>query len=336
MTVLQYRKEIVYIIIMSEEERKKVKKSKRKHDHYSDDKKEKKRAKRAEKKALLEQLPKTDEDGIAYTKLQLRRMMKRVKRGLSPIPTREEEQELKRQEAETRKEEEQVLAGLADTIDDVEGDGINSEEDDDVNDDIEEQQERDVAAAVDKTEATAANESAEPQSQTRHKKKRSKPVPPDYVCQACKNEHEPAHWIYDCPNKITMKGTNHISKKLKGLHAPDSRKVFVSGLAFDMKKRDVEALFKECGTVVHCKLLTFPDTGRCKGQAYVTFDSDASAKKAMKLSGTMIANDDDNEEQSKKKKKKFKQESPSKRKDLKLKVTKVLNRTQTKHAAKAT
>lgn len=161
----------------------------------------------------------------------------------------------------------------------------------------------------------------------RKRKKRSKPVPDDYVCRACQNKHSPAHWIYDCPNKITVKGTNHVSKKLRGIHAPNDRKCFVSGLAFDMKKKDVERLFKDCGTIVHCKLLTFPDTGRCKGQAYVTFESEASAKKAMKLSGTTVSNDDDA-----KSKKKKKQESPNhKRKELKLKVTKVLNRTVTKH-----
>ena len=95
-----------------------------------------------------------------------------------------------------------------------------------------------------------------------------------------------------------------------------------------MKKRDVELLFKECGNVVHCKLLIFPDTGRCKGQAYVTFDSDLSAKKAIKLSGTIIANNDE------KPQKKQKKESSKKRKELKLKVTKVLNRIVTSKTKK--
>jgi len=311
---------------------KKTKKSKRKHGegaetvpqddvkHDDDDKKEQKRAKRAEKKALMEQLPKTDEDGIAYTKLQLRRMMKRVKRGLPPIPTKAEEQELKRQEAITRKEEEAELAGLADTVggDELE---VNEEEADNDDDDDESHHEGDQTTAA----ATDADKESAP---SRKRKKRSKPVPDDYVCQACKNEHQPVHWIYDCPNKITMKGTNHVAKKLRGIHAPDDRKVFVSGLAFDMKKRDVELIFKDCGTIELCKLLTFPDTGRCKGQAYVTFDCEASAKKAMKLSGTTIANNEDEQKSTKRKKKQ--QESPNKRKELKLKVTKVLPRTVTK------
>ena len=299
------------------------KEKKRKSRDDDDDSKERKRAaKRAEKQKLKEQLPKTDEDGIAYTKLQVRKMLKRVKRGLTPIPTKQEEQELKRQEAETRKEEEAEFAGLADSLvsqnKDREDDGQDS--DDDNNDDAGAHEQ----TKVPKHDATKHNAD----QQTRKRKKRSKPVPDDYVCQACKNEHAPKHWIYDCPNKVTIKGTNHISKKLRGIHSPDDRKVFVSGLSFDMRKRDVELLFQDCGTIVHCKLLTFPDTGRCKGQAYVTFEDESSAKKAMKLSGTVLPGDDIESKSSKSKKKKT--ESPPKRKELKLKVTKVLNRTQTK------
>ena len=75
---------------------------------------------------------------------------------------------------------------------------------------------------------------------------------------------------------------------------------------------------------VNCKLLTFPDTGRCKGQAYLTFETDADAKKAISLSGTTIENNigDDNKKNPKKKE--------VTRKELKLKVTKMLNRSATK------
>lgn len=293
-------------------------------DNSDEVKKEKKRLKKEEKKRLLEQLPKTDEDGIAYTKLQIRRMLKRVKRGLPPIPSKQEAQELKRQEAITRREEEAEFAGLADTInedDEVEEQARDDEGDDDVN------EEEDNHVASDAVAASTSSPSNDPSH--KQQKKRSKPVPEDYVCQACQNEEQPAHWIYDCPKKITVRGTNQVSKKLRGVHAPNDQKVFVSGLSFDMKKNHVESLFKDCGTIVHCKLLTFPDTGRCKGQAYVTFDSGESAKKAMRLSGTTIANDDDGDNKKKKKKKKV-QDTTKKRKELKLKVTKVLNRTITK------
>ena len=298
------------------------KEKKRKSRDDDDDSKERKRAaKRAEKQKLKEQLPKTDEDGIAYTKLQVRKMLKRVKRGLPPIPTKQEEQQLKRQEAETRKEEEAEFAGLADSL-------VSEKKEEDSQDSHDEKDEDTRAHEHGEGSTDQSFSKHDETTTTRKRKKRSKPVPDDYVCQACKNDHTPKHWIYDCPNKVTIKGTNHISKKLRGIHSPDDRKVFVSGLSFDMRKRDVELLFQDCGTIVHCKLLTFPDTGRCKGQAYVTFEDESSAKKAMKLSGTVLPGDDIESRSSKSKKKKT--ESPPKRKELKLKVTKVLNRTQTK------
>lgn len=327
-------------MVSKQEEEKKLKKEKNRQKHL----KQRTKARKRRKEELMKLVPKTNEDGIVFTKLQIRRMLKRVKRGLPPIPTAEEEQELKRQEAILNKQEDALLAGQTDTVNDALMN--NEEEEEDGDDDDDSHKEKEDAAMNDgdddsheveedeggeattneQAAAAPSNDATDSTTPSRKRKARRKPVPDDYVCQACQNQHEPAHWIYDCPSKITKRGSNNISKKLRGIHAPDDRKVFVSGLAFDMKKRDVESLFKDCGTIVHCKLLTFPDTGRCKGQAYVTFDSEASARKAKKLSGTTISADD--EEPSTKKKRK---ESPSKRKELKLKVTKVLNRTQTKH-----
>ena len=162
---------------------------------------------------------------------------------------------------------------------------------------------------------------------TKKRAKRSKPVPPDYICQACKNKHATPHWIYDCPDKVTVRGTNQKAKKLRGLHDPSANKLFVSGLPFDVKPTDVTSLFQSCGKVVSCKLVKFRDTGRCNGQAYVSFDTDQAAEKALKLSGTVI---DNFSEKGSKKKSKKSGESSSKRKQLKLKVSKMQRRGGTK------
>jgi RNA recognition motif-containing protein len=91
-----------------------------------------------------------------------------------------------------------------------------------------------------------------------------------------------------------------LKKKLRGIHDPASRKVFISGLPFDAKPKEVEMYFEKemkCGKVVHCKLLQFEDTNRCKGTGFLTFETDEGAKKALKLNGTVLslpttANDD--------------------------------------------
>lgn len=301
-------------------------------------------SRRAERKRLMQQVPEVDENGVAYTKLERRRMRKRVARGLDPIETEAEKQERLMREKELRKEEEAELAGLVissktsenaqDSEDDHQADDSSHEEeekgsnsqleesenevynndrDDEVDDDDNDQRE-----SISKTKNMPKDLSPK-----KAHKPRSKPVPPDYTCLACQNKHAPAHWIYDCPDKITKPGTNQIAKKFKGIHNPDPRKVFVSGLPFDAKTGDVTKLFAPtCGKIVHCKLIKFEDTGRCKGQAYITFETDEGALKALQLSGSTI----DNEVPSSAKK----QEAKSQRSELKLKVTKALNRFLTK------
>eukprot|EP00547_Thalassionema_nitzschioides_P006040 CAMPEP_0194207298 /NCGR_PEP_ID=MMETSP0156-20130528/6076_1 /TAXON_ID=33649 /ORGANISM="Thalassionema nitzschioides, Strain L26-B" /LENGTH=357 /DNA_ID=CAMNT_0038934021 /DNA_START=104 /DNA_END=1174 /DNA_ORIENTATION=- len=280
---------------------------------------DKRTAKREERKALMEKVPEKDEHGVAYSKLQRRRMMKRVKRGLPPVPTPEEEAERIRNEAQMKREEEDELAGILHTSS---TDKKNEDEDGDLKERAEEidgKDEREIDAVQETNLEVATPEETNKLSDGKDKKKqrKSKPVPTDYVCQACKNKCQPAHWIYDCPNKITMKGVNQVSKRFKGLHDPDEKKIFVSGLPFDANRKFVEGLFVTCGKMIHCKLLTFSDTGRCKGQAYVTFDSLESAKKALALNGTTIENDAGDKE-------KKKETSGSKRKELRLKVSKVL------------
>jgi hypothetical protein len=278
--------------------------------------KEVRAARRKERENLLEKVPKADENGIAYTKQQLRRMKKRVARGLDPIETSKEIHERLRQDAELRREEEEELAGQIhvkeDKSRDRDGDGEDGSDD-----------EGEDAAEADKFEKARKQMTGD---ETKQKKpRRSKEVPTDYVCYACKNLHKPAHWIYDCPNKVTVRGTNNVAKDLRGIKNPDDKKVFVSGLPFEAKVKDVTEIFAPCGTIAHCNLFTYDDTGRCKGQGIVSFETEEAAQKALQLSGTVIANMEVSL------KKKAKDASPDEeRKELKLKVTKVLNRSFTK------
>ena len=297
--------------------------------HDKSSKKEKKKSLKDKKKAkaeLMAKVPQKDEHGISYTKIQIRRMMKRVKRGLPPLETEAEERERRRQDAVMRKEEELELADMlykkeeeeTPKDDDSSRDKGSDNEEDDGSDG--ESDGDDASITREEDEDNVVIKSPQP---PKKKSKRSKPVPKDYVCSACQNKHPEPHWIYDCPDKVTMRGTNQKKKKLRGLHDPDPKKVFVSGLPFDAKEKDVQAMFQACGKVASCRLIKFEDTGRCKGQAYITFDSEKGAGEALKISGTTI---DASAGSSDKKKKKKSDASPSKRKELKIKVSKVLNR----------
>merc|ERR1712070_267254 len=103
----------------------------------------------------------------------------------------------------------------------------------------------------------------------------------------------------------------------------------------DVKAKAVEDFFavtKNCGTVAAVRLVKFDDTQRCNGQGYISFDTIEGAQNAIRLSGITLdvealssPTDGNNS-----KKKSKNAESPAKRKELKLKVSKVLNRRKTK------
>ena len=305
--------------------------------------KSKLKSKKEEKTELMKKIPLKNEDGIAYTKFQIRQMMKRVKRGLPPVATPKELDEKRQNDARLRREEEAELAGLAstrNTPDSDDNDGNSESEDGGESDDNEKNgdDENDVQEKEPSADPTATCTPVPPATniigETKKKLKSNKPIPGDYICQACKNRHTPAHWIYDCPDKVTVRGTNKKRKKERGVNDPDAKKVFVSGLPFDVKTRAVEDFFsitKNCGTVAAVRLVKFEDTKRCNGQAYISFDTDEGAQRAIALSGTTLdaealapSSDSINS-----KKKKDDGESPAKRKQLKLKVSKVLNRRKT-------
>lgn len=308
--------------------KKKKEKKRKSEDREGEDEKELRRAsrkaKRQEKEDLLAKVPKVDENGIKYTKIQIKRMLKRVKRGMYPVPTEEEERERLRSEAQMRRADEAEFSGLVYQKEEEKGDTEADDKDEEVDEAANEGVDESIDASQTQEEEAMKDDTNQVKNEAHvaKKAKRSKAVPPDYVCQACNNKMKPVHWIYDCSMKVTVRGRNQKKKKLRGINETDSKKLFVSGLPFEVKPADVTNVFKACGKVVNCKLLKFGDTGRCNGQAYVSFDTDEAASNALKLSGTMIDNGADDAP----KKKGRKSNEASKRKQLKLKVIKAVNR----------
>ena len=225
--------------------------------------------KKEQKEALMAKIPKLDPDGIPYNKIQIRRMLRRVKHGLDPVATEEEEKEIREREKREKAEEERLLFAERNDEGDQEedNDGDKDDEADGFKSDREEVDEEEEATAKKESAQAVPRKSHNPPSK---KTKRNKPVPPDYICQACQNnlpDFTP-HWIYDCPNKVTQRGCNSVAKKLRGLHDPPSRKVFVSGLPFECTEGHVKRYFEknmnvadatESIELVHCKLLKFED-----------------------------------------------------------------------------
>ena len=62
--------------------------------------------------------------------------------------------------------------------------------------------------------------------------------------------------------------------------------LFVGNLAFSTTKEELEAAFSAHGNVVEVKIPVDRDTGRVRGFAFVTFETQQEAEKALALDGT--------------------------------------------------
>jgi RNA recognition motif-containing protein len=137
-------------------------------------------------------------------------------------------------------------------------------------------------------------------------------IPANYVCKICKNDPKcgDAHWIYKCPNKV-----DKVTKKpAQAEKAPDTKKLFISGLPFGIENAAVEEFFaatllskkekaKKGSSVVKCKTLRFDKSdrtdkaGRSNGLAFLVFATDALAEKALKLNGNKWPKTEDEPEE---------------------------------------
>ncbi|HXH54127.1 MAG TPA: RNA-binding protein [Gammaproteobacteria bacterium] len=62
--------------------------------------------------------------------------------------------------------------------------------------------------------------------------------------------------------------------------------LFVGNLAFSTTKEELEAAFSVYGPVLEVKIPMDRDTGRVRGFAFVTFEAQQNAEKALALDGT--------------------------------------------------
>lgn len=286
----------------------------------------KKKSDKKEKKELLSQLPTHNtETGKLYNKAQKRRMLKRIKRGLSPVPTKAELDEIRKEESKIRKdfaliyqdgdENRDDKSSVDALVDDNNDNDDDDEEMEDIRNVVSEEDEDKEAVKLDdknevdndnminkdkninmnKSESTKSTNIVPKQSATK------KAVPSNYVCQACQNKNSPLHWIYNCPDKISKEGCNQVKK---GTYSPN--KIYISGLPFDITTKELRMYLKSKSYnndnsstinvdgkfIRYCKLLTFKDSQRCNGQAEIIFQNEDITNKILKLHGTVLDLDD--------------------------------------------
>ncbi|CAA0831812.1 phragmoplastin interacting protein 1 [Striga hermonthica] len=65
-----------------------------------------------------------------------------------------------------------------------------------------------------------------------------------------------------------------------------SDKVYVGGIPYYSTEDDIRSYFEGCGTITCVDCMTFPDTGKFRGIAIITFKTEAAAKRALALDGS--------------------------------------------------
>ncbi|CAA6654902.1 unnamed protein product [Spirodela intermedia] len=66
------------------------------------------------------------------------------------------------------------------------------------------------------------------------------------------------------------------------------RKVYVGGIPYYSTEDDIRSFFEGCGTVSEVDCMMFPESGKFRGIAILTFKTEAAAKRAMALDGSDI------------------------------------------------
>ncbi|KAK1320387.1 Splicing factor U2af large subunit B [Acorus calamus] len=82
------------------------------------------------------------------------------------------------------------------------------------------------------------------------------------------------------------------SKEEKAMEAPkldeseeNNKKVYVGGIPYYSTEDDIRSFFESCGTIIEMDCMTFPESGKFRGIALLTFKTEAAAKRALALDG---------------------------------------------------
>ena len=65
-------------------------------------------------------------------------------------------------------------------------------------------------------------------------------------------------------------------------------KLFIGNLSFDTTEQDLKEMFGSYGEITEIKVPTDRDTGRARGFAFLTFEKQSSAEKALELNSTTL------------------------------------------------
>ncbi|KAH6797109.1 hypothetical protein C2S52_021663 [Perilla frutescens var. hirtella] len=84
--------------------------------------------------------------------------------------------------------------------------------------------------------------------------------------------------------RLVAKANERIDCERKNVEM--SQKVYVGGIPYYSTEDDIRSYFEGCGTITCIDCMTFPDTGKFRGIAIITFKTEAATKRALALDGS--------------------------------------------------
>ncbi|CAB4270725.1 unnamed protein product [Prunus armeniaca] len=119
-------------------------------------------------------------------------------------------------------------------------------------------------------------EAKKPKKKNKKKKKKNKKR------KEAKNEEEKKDGELGSEEKSVKEANNNSDSQTNG-DVPT--KVYVGGIPYYSTEDDIRSYFESCGTITEVDCLRFPDSGKFRGIAIISFKTEAAAKRALALDG---------------------------------------------------
>ncbi|XP_016649780.1 PREDICTED: uncharacterized protein LOC103332692 [Prunus mume] len=136
----------------------------------------------------------------------------------------------------------------------------------------EKEEEEEENGSLSSEENEVVKEEAKKPKKKNKKKKRKEP----------KNEEEKKDGELGTEERSVKETGNNSDRKANG-DVPT--KVFVGGIPYYSTEDDIRSYFEGCGTITEVDCLRFPESGKFRGIAIISFKTEAAAKRALALDG---------------------------------------------------
>ncbi|XP_052205953.1 phragmoplastin interacting protein 1 [Diospyros lotus] len=102
-----------------------------------------------------------------------------------------------------------------------------------------------------------------------------------------KNKNKKGKKVEKSANERSEQGLVETIKASDGQETGEvTRKVYVGGIPYYSTEDDIRSYFESCGTIIDVDCMKFPESGKFRGIAIISFKTEAAAKRALAFDGS--------------------------------------------------